>query len=151
MDMAAAASVSRLQAVSELRWAAIRTSAGQLLRYGLLGLATNIAGFLVYLLVTHLGAPPAATMSFFYVIGAILGFWGNKRLTFAHQGGVLASGMRYVIAHAVGYCLNLSLLLIFVGRLGYPHQWVQGGAILIVAGYLFLAFKFFVFTNPERE
>jgi hypothetical protein len=69
---------------------------GQLLRYGLLGLATNIAGFLVYLLVTHLGAPPAATMSFFYVIGAI-------------------------------------------------------AAILIVAGYLFLAFKFFVFANPERE
>lgn len=151
MDMDAAALVLRLQAVNEFRWAAIRTSAGQLLRYGLLGLATNIAGFLVYLLVTHLGAPPAATMSFFYVIGAILGFWGNKRLTFAHQGGVLASGMRYVLAHAVGYCLNLSLLLVFVSKLGYPHQWVQGGAILIVAGYLFLAFKFFVFKNPERE
>lgn len=151
MDMVAAASVLRLQAVSELRWAAIRTSAGQLLRYGLLGLATNIAGFLVYLLVTHLGAPPEATMSFFYVIGAIMGFWGNKRLTFAHQGGALASGMRYVLAHAVGYCLNLSLLLIFVGKLGYPHQWVQGAAILIVAGYLFLAFKFFVFANPERD
>jgi len=143
--------VSQLLAVNETQWAAIRASAGQLLRYGLLGLATNIAGFLVYLLVTHFGAPPAATMSFFYVIGAILGFWGNKRLTFAHQGGVLASGMRYVFAHAVGYGLNLSLLLIFVGKLGYPHQWVQGVAILVVAGYLFLAFKFFVFTNPERE
>lgn len=150
MDMAAVASDWRLQAVDELRWSAIRTSAGQLLRYGLLGLATNIAGFLVYLLVTHLGAPPAATMSFFYAIGAILGFWGNKRLTFAHRGGVLASGMRYVLVHAVGYCLNLLLLLIFVNKLGYPHQWVQGAAILIVAGYLFLAFKFFVFAHPER-
>lgn len=129
----------------------MRTSAGQLLRYGLLGLATNIAGYLVYLLVTHLGAPPAATMSFFYVIGAVLGFWGNKRLTFAHQGGVLASGVRYVLAHAVGYCLNLTLLLVFAGKLGYPHQWVQGAAILIVAGYLFLMFKYFVFKSLERE
>jgi hypothetical protein len=56
-----------------------------------------------------------------------------------------------VLAHVVGYCLNLSLLLVFVGKLGYPHQWVQGAAILIVACYLFLAFKFFVFRNPERD
>ena len=51
--MAGPASALRSQIVNEYRWAAIRTSAGQLLRYGLLGLATNIAGYLVYLLVTH--------------------------------------------------------------------------------------------------
>ena len=90
-------------------------------------------------------------MSFFYVIGAGLGFWGNKKLTFAHRGRVLASGVRYVIAHTVGYCINLALLLFFVDKLGYPHQWVQGVAILIVASYLFLAFKFFVFKDQGLE
>lgn len=101
--MAARALAWRLQPVDERerRRATLRQSAGQLLRYAFLGLATNIAGYLVYLLATHLGAPPAAAMSFLYVIGAVLGFWGNKRLTFAHRGGVLASGMRYVLAHAV--------------------------------------------------
>jgi putative flippase GtrA len=119
----------------------------QLIRYGLVGLASNLVGYLVYLFITYLGVAPKIAMSVLYVIGATIGFVGNRRLTFAHKGSLFGAGIRYLIAHCIGYALNLSILIFMVDKLGYPHQWVQAAAIFIVAAYLFFAFKFFVFTE----
>ena len=126
-----------------------RRSFIQLFRYGLIGLASNLAGYLVYLLLTHLGATPKITMSMLYLVGATIGFWGNRKLTFMHKGHVMGAGTRYVIAHCFGYLINLFILSLMVDKLGYPHQWVQAAAIFIVAGFLFLMFKFFVFTGAD--
>ncbi len=126
-----------------------RRSAIQLFRYGLVGLASNLVGYLVYLLLTHFGATPKITMSILYVVGATIGFWGNRKLTFAHTGNLMGAGVRYVIAHCFGYLINLSILMLMVDKLGYPHQWVQAAAIFVVAGFLFLVFKFFVFAHVD--
>lgn len=123
---------------------------GQLFRYGLIGVTTNALGYAVYLLATHLGATPKLTMSVLYVLGTIVSFFCNRRLTFAHEGSRARAGIRFVVAHVFGYLLNLAILVVMVDRLGFAHQWVQAGAILVVAGFLFLAFKFFVFAHAER-
>jgi putative flippase GtrA len=133
-----------------------RQSAVQLFRYGLIGLASNFAGYLVYLCLTYLGIMPKIAMSVLYVAGATIGFLGNRRLTFAHKGSLAGAGVRYVVAHCFGYVINLSILILMVDKLGYPHQWVQAAAIFVVAAFLFLAFKFFVFpeaadSTGERE
>ena len=119
--------------------------AGQLARYGLVGLCVNLVGYLAYLLITWLGVPPTPTMTGLYAVGAIAGFWGNKRLAFRHQGRWARPAARYVIAHAGGYLLNLMLFMVFFRRLGYPHQAVQAVGIFVVAAYLFLMFRFYVF------
>ena len=49
-----------------------------------------------------------------------------------------------------GYLMNLAILFVFVDKMGFAHQWVQAVAIFVVAGYLFLAFKFFVFAAPPK-
>ena len=121
----------------------------QVLRYAVVGIANNSIGYLIYLLLTHLGAAPKLTMTLLYCAGATLGYAGNRRFTFAHRGNVMASGQRYLVAHFLGYLMNLAILIVFVDRLGYPHQWVQAAAIFIVAVFLFIAFKFFVFTGPD--
>ena len=121
----------------------------QLIRYGLIGIAINLLGYLVYLLLTFLGLTPKLTMTLLYCIGALAGYWGNRNLTFRHRGRVLGTGMRYLVAHGLGYLLNLLILIVFVDQLGFAHQYVQAIAILAVAGYLFIAFKFFVFVRPE--
>lgn len=126
-----------------------RGSLEQLAVYGFVGILTNLAGYLVYLLVTPLGATPKLTMTLLYCAGATIGYLGNRTLTFAHKGNLLGSGIRYLVAHGLGYCINLAILIIFVDRLGYAHQWVQAAAILIVAGFLFVTFKFFVFATPK--
>lgn len=122
-----------------------RESVTQLFRYALVGLLSNVAGYLVYLAFTYLGGTPKVTMTLLYGVGAAVGFFGNRNLTFEHQGNIMGAGLRYVIAHCIGYLLNFSILVVFVDKLGYEHQWVQAIAIFIVAAFLFLAFKVYVF------
>ena len=121
----------------------------QLFRYGLVGVVSNAIAYAAYLLITSLGAPPKASMTIVYAVAATVSFLGNRTLTFAHQGSVLGAGFRYIIAHSFGYCINLFILIVMVDRLGYSHQLVQAFAILVVAAFLFLSFKFFVFTNDN--
>jgi putative flippase GtrA len=127
-----------------------RESVTQLFRYALVGLFSNVAGYLVYLALTYLGGTPKLTMTFLYGVGAAVSFFGNRSLTFEHQGSILGAGVRFGMVHCIGYLLNLSMLIVFVDKLGYPHQWVQGVAIFVVAAFLFLAFKVFVFP-ASRE
>jgi putative flippase GtrA len=128
-----------------------RQSIAQLFRYGLVGLLSNFSGYLFYLAFTYLGGTPKVTMTVLYGVGAAVGFFGNRSLTFEHRGSILGAGVRYVIVHCVGYLLNLSMLIVLVDKLGYPHQWVQGVAILVVAAFLFLAFKVFVFPVSRED
>jgi len=121
-------------------------SASRLLRFGLVGIASNIAGYLVYLLLTGIGGTPKLTMTVLYGVGATIGFIGNREFTFAHQGSVFKAVIRYILTQCVGYLINLVILIVMVDHLGYSHQWVQAVAILVVAMYLFLAFRYFVFA-----
>ena len=126
-----------------------RIPAVQLLKYALVGLLSNGCGYALYLLLTELGSTPKLTMTALYMAGALISFVGNRRLTFSYQGGTLGSGIRYVLAHAVGYAINYCLLAVFVDHFGYAHQWIQALAIFVVASYLFLALKFFVFKATQ--
>lgn len=119
----------------------------QLIRFALVGIMSNLTGYLIYFLVTYLGATPKITMTLLYGVGATIGFMGNRNFTFAHKGNFLGTSIRYFIAHIFGYIINLAILIIFVDQLGYGHQWVQAVAIFAVAGILFILFKFFVFAN----
>ncbi|MBL0010846.1 MAG: GtrA family protein [Nitrosomonas sp.] len=124
----------------------------QLFRYGLIGVVTNLSWYCVYLLITFFGAEPKLVMTFLYLCGATISYLANRKWTFQHNGYWVSSTIRFAIAHMMGYSLNYFLLLIFVDHYHYPHQWVQGAAIFIVAGFLFIAFKFFVFSeNLENK
>ena len=122
-----------------------KSTALQLCRYAIVGVASNAVAYLLYLLLTHFGLMPKAAMTFVYTVSATVGYFGNRQLTFSFTGDVFGSGIRYLMAHAAGYLLNLIILTVFVDNLGYPHQLVQAIAILVVALFLFISFKFFVF------
>jgi putative flippase GtrA len=126
-----------------------RSSLMQFFRYGLVGIVSNLIAYLIYLLITYYGVSPKIAMSILYITGATVGFWGNRRWTFAHNGSFFHTGIKYIISHSLGYLLNLSILVVFVDLLGYAHQFVQAVAILIVAGFLFTAFKLFVFRKIQ--
>ena len=122
----------------------------RLLRYAVVGLVTNLLGFIGYLIITWLGAEPKIAMTFLYLVGASASFFANRRWTFSHRGSVATGGVRFAVAHVLGYLLNLSILSLFVDRLGYPHQYVQAVAILVVAGFLFVLFRWFVFPQARK-
>ncbi len=122
----------------------------QLIKYGLVGLTTNTVGYLLYLWTVHLGISPILAMTLLYILGATMGFIGNRKLTFKYTGSLLGSGSRYLLTHLAGYTLNLGILVIFVDKLGYPHQLIQAIAILTVAAFLFIMFKTVVFRSPQK-
>ena len=119
----------------------------QLIRYGLVGVVSNAVIYCIYLLITYCGVEPKIAMTLVYIIGVFIGFVGNWKWTFAQGGPLSDAALRYVLAHLFGYMLNFLILFIFVDRLGYAHQWVQALAIVMVAGFLFLVFKYFVFRE----
>lgn len=119
----------------------------ELFRYAAVGVATNVVAYFCYLILTYVGLPPQGAMTIVYVSCSIIGFLANRRLTFFDQGSMISSGVRYIIAQAVGYAINAVLLFVFVDRLGYSHARIQAGAIVVVAPVLFVAMKFFVFPR----
>ncbi len=122
----------------------------QLIRYGFVGVVSNLSIYCIYLLITYRGVEPKTAMTLMYLFGATISFIGNRKWTFAHRGDAIRAAMRYVSAHLIGYLLNLLIIFILVDRLGYSHQWVQAAAIIVVAGLLFLIFKYFVFSEKSR-
>lgn len=128
-----------------------RKSVRQLIHYGVFGISRNMVGYMVYLLITYLGAPPKIATSLLYLVGATVSFFGNRRYIFSHKGSLGGAGIRYLIVHSLGYLINISMFILLVDMLGYPHQWVQIAAIFVVAGFLFIAFKYFVFRDTESR
>ncbi|MBT9463721.1 GtrA family protein [Hydrogenophaga sp.] len=132
----------------------------QLLSYALIGIIINSIGYSAYLLLTHLWGAPKLTMTLLYFIGAAIGFLSNRRFTFRHDGHIGAAGVRYVAVQLSGYLLNLALLLLIVDWLGLAHQIAQAIAIVVVAAFLFVVLRIFVFaphlcrngvTDPRRH
>jgi putative flippase GtrA len=120
---------------------------GELLRFIVVGVASNALGYCVYLLITWMGMTPKTAMSLMYAIGVGTAFVGNWRYTFASRTGFRHAAPRYLAAHLLGYFVNLGIH--FLGdRIGLPHQLSQGVGICVVAVLLFVLFRQFVFTEP---
>jgi putative flippase GtrA len=136
---------------SPQRFLSTKETIKQLFRYAFIGVVSNVTGYLIYLSITHLGMAPKLAMSVLYSVGAAIGFFGNRSLTFSYKGAMIGPGIRYLMTHTAGYLLNLTILITFVDNFGYPHQFVQAIAILVVAAFLFISFKFFVFRTSNAK
>ena len=124
-----------------------KESRRQLIRYGIVGIAHNSVGYFVYLFITWLGVDPKIVVGVSYPLAMLVSYLGNKKYTFHHQGGITKSSVRFLLAHAVSYCINLLMLYICVDLLHYPHQLVQLAAIFVCAAFLFVTLKLFVFAG----
>lgn len=123
----------------------------QLFSYALIGLLVNLVGYALYLFLTHFWGAPKLTMTALYSVGALISFFSNRRFTFRHDGGIGVAGIRYLVAQLLGYLLNLALLVLFVDWFGFSHQIVQAIAIVVVAIFLFVLSRFFVFASRSAE
>lgn len=130
-----------------------KSVANQLVSYGLFGLSLNSLFYVFFLLITYLGLDPKIAATILYGVGATVSFLGNRKWIFAHQGSLSEAGIRFAIAHLLGYLINITMLFALVDNLGFSHQWIQFIAVFVVAGFLFVTFKIFVFretTSPEE-
>lgn len=121
----------------------------QAIRFGVVGFTSNLVLYLLYLGLTGLGVGHKLALSLLYVVGVLQAFVFNKNWTFSHHGRLRATFVRYISLYAVGYLINLGVLIVMVDQYGYWHQWVQGVMILVLALFFFVMQKFWVF-RPEK-
>ena len=119
----------------------------QVIRYGVVGVINNTWGYLIYLLVTWLGLEPKLAITLLYPIGAVTAYFGHAKYSFAYRGKAVSGIWRFVIAQLTGYTVNVVTLHVFSDLLGFPHQLVQAASIFIVAGVLFVLFRYYVFRK----
>ncbi|WP_410054762.1 GtrA family protein [Legionella genomosp. 1] len=119
----------------------------QLIIYALIGLLTNGSAYMIYLLLTHWGVSSKLAVTLLYSTGSLIGFLGNRRLTFNHTGNLRAIYIRYSVVQILGYLLNLALLVCLVDWYGFSHQYVQAIAVVIVACFIFASLKLAVFKK----
>lgn len=129
----------------------LRGTATQFLRFALVGLASNLVLYLLYLALTGLGIGIKLAMTLLYVVGVLQSFVFNRRWSFGHLGRRGPAFVRYVAAYGIGYVVNLLGLMLFVDWFGQPHQVVQGLLILTVAVLLFALHKFWVFAPVSPQ
>jgi putative flippase GtrA len=124
----------------------------QLLRYGIVGLLLNITMYLVYLLITSFWLSPFQTVLILYPCGTVLGYLAHRKFTFqvSIEGFKGTTFLKYILLYVAGFFLNLLLLFFFHETLGYPHQLVQFMAIFVVAVFLFVSMKIFVFADAKN-
>lgn len=126
----------------------MKTTLGQMIRYGIVGVASNVVGYILYLVLTAAGVEHKLAMTLMYMVGVAQSFLFNKRWSFDNNGSHNHAFVRYVMSYGFGYIVNLTALYFCVDRLGWPHQAVQGVMVFVVAGLLFMLQKFWVFRTP---
>ena len=125
-----------------------RNTLAQFIRFGIVGLVSNGVLYLGYLALTAATIEPKLAMTLVYVVGTLQGFLFNKRWSFRSDHGYAPELVRYVLAYAFGYALNLAALFVLVDRWGLPHRSVQALMIVTLALVLFALQKLWVF--PQR-
>jgi len=118
----------------------------QFLRFVLWGLLVNLAGFVIYLLMTHSGFSPQLTITLLYPIGLLASYLTNSVKVFQTQSSFGAL-FRFLAVQLFGYLTNLVLLTILVDEFQYPHQFVQFAAIGVVAMQNYILLKYWGFTE----
>lgn len=120
-----------------------------LTRYAVVGLFSNACVFAIYLALTRLGLGPTLALSLVYCMGVLQTFLFNKAWTFQFAGTTASALARYAAIYALGYLINVLVLMVLVERADLPHQWVVAGLILFMAVFFFLGQKFWVFRQGD--
>ena len=121
----------------------------QLIRYTVVGFTSNIVLYVIYVLLTYLGAWHMAAMTIVYCFGVLQTFVFNKRWVFAHSGKSTSIFKRYIFSYAVGYTINLFLLWASVDMMGFEHKWAQAIILPTVAVAIFMMHKYCVFCPTD--
>ena len=121
----------------------LTTIISQITSYSMVGVAQNLLGYFMYILVTFLGMSPVLAISILYPFGATLSYFGNKKYTFQATHKNSLSALKFIFVHFLGYLINVIILKVFVDYFGFQHQFIQFIAMLFIAIFLFITMKFF--------
>jgi putative flippase GtrA len=120
---------------------------GSMLRFALVGCANTLFGFAVILMVgwlLQLGDVAANAVG--YGCGLLLSFVLNRQYTFRYEGRTAGALVRYLLAFAVSYGVNVGVLVIFTAMLGQSSVLSQAAAVCSYAIAFYALSRWVVFA-----
>lgn len=123
----------------------------QAIRFGIVGVISNIFLYFLYLFFTLQGVGHKAAMTLLFTIGFVQTFFFNRFWTFEDQGLIRSTFAKYFLAYFFAYIINITALYVFSDLFGYRHQIIQGLMVFIVALFLFVVQRYWVFKVSESS
>jgi putative flippase GtrA len=123
----------------------------QLVRYGAVGASNTLIGFGIYALcVDLLGIQYEVSLTIAYLVGAVNGYFLNRRWTFdAEDVDHTASTWRYAAVQSAAYLTNLALLHAAVAWLGVERIIAQAVIFPIVFLLTFIPNRLWSFAHRD--
>ncbi len=118
----------------------------QLITFGAVGALNTVLGYAVIFACMYLlGLEPVPSNGIGYAVGLAASFVLNKRITFRSSGRARTELVRFLLAFALAYVLNLTVLLLATEQFGLHAALAQiaGGVAYVSCSYLLS--KHFVF------
>ncbi|MGF6754846.1 GtrA family protein [Paraburkholderia sp. GAS42] len=126
-------------------------TADQLVRFAIVGVASNAVLYMLYLAATEAGVEHKGAMTGVFALGILQTFLFNKNWSFRDRSTRASTFVRYMIAYSAAYGINLVAMLVLVDRYHFPDRGVQAVMIIVVALFLFAALRFWVFPASRRS
>jgi putative flippase GtrA len=115
-------------------------------RFGVVGIANTMLGLgVIYGLKATLAMGDAAANAVGYAVAMVVGFFLNRRWTFAHQGNALAAFARYLGVLACAYAANLATVLALIDLLAIDGYLAQAAGILPYTAIAYAGARFVAF------
>ena len=94
-----------------------------------------------------MGAGHKAAMTALFMVGVVQTFFINRLWTFGSDRSFWVAFQKYLLIYSVAWLVNLFGLILFVDKLAFAHELVQGVAIMVIAISMFILQKFWVFPD----
>jgi putative flippase GtrA len=95
------------------------------LKYFGSGIANSVFGFAIIFGLMSCGVGPFVSNALGYLTGLSVGFLLARYVVFQNDGNLFRQGWRYILAFAVSYCANLTILFVCVNQFGFENYLSQ--------------------------
>jgi putative flippase GtrA len=124
----------------------------QSLRFGTVGLVNTAIGLMaIYSVMFFFNLGPAIANAIGYAIGLTVSFALNRFWTFGDTQSIAKVLPSYLLAAAISYLLNLSIVLFGTYHFGVGPYLVQFFGIGVYTVTMFLGCRWFVFKVPTHS
>ncbi|MEP7124955.1 MAG: GtrA family protein [Byssovorax sp.] len=121
----------------------------QFLRYGAVGVVSNLVLYLLFVVLNALGLSPIWAMTSSFAAGCCLTYFAHGRYSFRYGATKPILVVKYAFVYGSAYALNLVGLWVGTTRLGLSPRLAQIAMMVLIGVYLFLSARFFVFRTPS--
>jgi putative flippase GtrA len=124
---------------------------GQIARFCVVGAMNTLVGLLaIYVNIYIFGMGNVTGNLCGYIFGLLFGFFFHRNWTFRARTTVWVAGLKYALAFAIAYLVNISCVLALL-RMGVLPVWAQAGGVIPYTISFFLLSRFVVFPQAKPK